>query len=103
MRKYLLAAAAAAAIASPAAARDGSPYVGVDAGALFPRDHNFSVSAATDGTTVVDYSRGLRLNYHMGYDADIVGGYDLGMFRIEGDSPTSGPASKSCVSSTRIW
>ena len=38
MRNFLLAAVATAAIASPAMARDGSPYVGVDVGAWFPRD-----------------------------------------------------------------
>ena len=40
MRKYLLAAAAAAAIASPAMARDGSGYVGIEGGILFPKDQD---------------------------------------------------------------
>mgnify|MGYP003578762880 CR=1 FL=1 len=38
MRKYLLAAAAAAAIATPAVARDNSVYVGIEAGILQPED-----------------------------------------------------------------
>ena len=36
MRKYLLAAAAVVAIATPAAARDGAGYVGIEGGVLFP-------------------------------------------------------------------
>ena len=46
MRKYLLAAVAVAAIASPAAARDGSGYVGVDAGLIWPRDTDLNVGGA---------------------------------------------------------
>ena len=38
MRKFLLAAVAAAAIASPAVARDGSGYIGVDLGAMLDED-----------------------------------------------------------------
>ena len=38
MRKYLLAAAAAAAIASPADARDNSGYFGVEGGIMFLLD-----------------------------------------------------------------
>jgi len=46
MRKYLfLAAVAAAAVASPAVARDNSPYVGIEGGVLLPRDTNFDVDA----------------------------------------------------------
>ena len=37
MRKLLLAAAATVAIAAPAAARDGSGYVGIEGGILFPK------------------------------------------------------------------
>ena len=39
MRKYLLAATAALVFATPAAARDGSPYVGIEGGILFPKSH----------------------------------------------------------------
>src|SRR3982751_2058356 len=45
MRSYLLAAVATAALfASPASARDGSGYVGLEGGVLFPqsRDGNFT-------------------------------------------------------------
>ena len=47
LRKYLLAAAAAAAIATPAVARDGSGYVGVEGGILFPKDSDVDF-AGTD-------------------------------------------------------
>ena len=49
MYKYLLAAVAAAAIASPAAARDGSGYVGLEGGVLFPQKQN--IDGAVDFTT----------------------------------------------------
>ncbi|MEO7378596.1 MAG: outer membrane beta-barrel protein, partial [Sphingomicrobium sp.] len=52
MRNYLLAAVAVAAIASPAMARDGAGYVGVEGGILFPRHSNFN-TAATRSTTAV--------------------------------------------------
>jgi hypothetical protein len=39
VRKYLLAAAAAAAIATPAVARDHSGYIGLDAGALWSKSN----------------------------------------------------------------
>ena len=44
MRNYLLAAVAVAAVASsPAVARDGSVYVGVEGGVLFPKDNDADV------------------------------------------------------------
>ena len=53
MRKYLLAAAAAAVFATPAMARDGSGYVGIEGGVLFPKkqhvdaDHRLHQSGRT--------------------------------------------------------
>jgi len=92
MRKFLLAAVATAAIASPAMARDGSPYVGVDFGILAPRNTNMDVDANFPVTTnpvvpsgVTHYNEGFDVDYKNGFDGDIVGGYDLGMFRIEGE------------------
>ena len=49
MYKYLLAAVAAAAIASPAVARDGSGYVGLEGGVLFPQKQD--IDGAVDFTT----------------------------------------------------
>src|SRR5689334_12594666 len=85
MRKYLLAAVAAAAFATPAAARDGSGYVGLDAGFLFPRDTHLdaTVDYGVDGVT--DYNNAAQVHYKTGYDVDLIGGYDLGMFRLEAE------------------
>src|SRR5439155_23419056 len=98
MRKYLLATAAAMIISSPAAAKDKSPYIGIEGGVLFPKD-------PSGGKVLVDYSatqtpatplapvppnatfNGVLgdLNAKTGYDIDLIGGYDFGMFRLEGE------------------
>ena len=111
MRKYLLAAVAAAAITSPALARDGSGYVGVEGGILFPKsqDGDFdaiftqSAQAPAAGTTAPLPGTGLvgalppalavpaaisgssRVKWKRGYDVDLIGGYDFGMFRLEAE------------------
>jgi opacity protein-like surface antigen len=83
LRKYLLAAAAAAAIASPAAARDGSGYFGVEAGVLFPKD----TSASVTGTYYYYYDVDIDADtdYKTGFDADLIAGYDFGLVRVEGE------------------
>ena len=88
MKKFLFAAAAVAAIATPAAARDGAPYVGIEGGILMPRD--------IDGDVDVDFTAGglpdvaaddvFQVDYKMGRDIDVIAGYDFGMFRIEGEA-----------------
>src|SRR3954470_12679478 len=90
VRKYLLAAAAAAAIATPAAARDHSGYVGVDAGAMWS-DNSAHINA-TDSyyCGYFEYyfdscSIGISNRNKIGYDIDARGGYDFGMFRLEGE------------------
>ena len=80
MKKYLLAAAAIAAIASPAVAQDTGGYAGIEAGVLFPQDSKIDVRSG--GVTVQNV---LKLDYNTGYDIDVVGGYDFGMFRLEGE------------------
>ena len=80
MRNYLLAAVAAAAIASPAVARDGSAYVGVDLGALLVEDSEYDFN---DATHSID--RAVEVEYDTGLDAALVGGYDFGLFRVEGE------------------
>ena len=88
MRKYLLAASAAVAIATPAAAKDNSGYVGIEGGVMFPQhqtlfgnvdftDPYFSPFARTDIGSI-SYKK-------PGWDIDAVGGYDFGMFRLEGE------------------
>ena len=87
MRKLLFAAAATLAIATPAAARDGSPYVGLDAGLLIPQKQDVFGSIDFTNPAVADLSRTdiASLKYKLGYDVDVVGGYDFGMFRLEGE------------------
>ena len=91
MRKYLLAAAAAAAIATPAVARDGSGYFGVEGGVLFAKDSHVTFNGAGtyysseggsyDFTADADF----KTNYKTGYDLDLIAGYDLGMVRLEAE------------------
>lgn len=99
MTRLIVAALAATALSAPAIARDGSGYVGLDAGILFPR-HPGGGSAFADFTTVnvptgvvgtplgpidTEFDNPLNLNLKTGVDADILGGYDFGMFRLEGE------------------
>ncbi|HVM22116.1 MAG TPA: outer membrane beta-barrel protein, partial [Sphingomicrobium sp.] len=112
MRKYLLAAVAAAVVASPAAARDGSGYIGIEGGLLWPRSQNgtfnatFTQSAQSPaaGTAAPAPGTGLvgalptglatapgpiagdaRVRWKRGVDLDLIAGYDFGMFRLEGE------------------
>src|SRR3954470_24300126 len=90
VRKYLLAAAAAAAIATPAMARDHSGYVGIDAGVMWAKssahiDATDSYYCDTYSSYIGSCSFGGGSKHKMGYDVDAVGGYDFGMFRLEGE------------------
>ena len=87
MHKYLLAAVAAAAIATPAMARDGSGYVGIEGGALFPKNQHVNATVDFTDPLVTDISstRAATIKNKTGYDVDLIGGYDFGMFRLEGE------------------
>jgi opacity protein-like surface antigen len=88
MRKYLLAGAGALAMAAPAAATtDNSPYVGIEGGVIFPKSQSVSGSVDFTDPTVTDIAAEHvgNLKYKKGLDLDFVGGYDLGMFRVEGE------------------
>jgi opacity protein-like surface antigen len=80
MRKFLLAAVAVAAISSPALARDNSPYVGIEAGVAMSEEDFFDVDFDGD-----EFHSGLNVDYKLGLDADLIGGYDFGMFRAEAE------------------
>ncbi len=84
MHKYLLAAVAAAAIASPAAARDGQAYVGVEGGIVLAHHDEFDFRVDGDFGTV-DYNNGAKARFRPGVDMDVIAGYDFGMFRLEGE------------------
>jgi opacity protein-like surface antigen len=86
MRNLLLAAAAAISVASPALAADHSGYFEVDAGVLFPAETHVD-GKVTDaaGSTVIEENDIFGIKYTTGYDLDLIGGYDLGLFRLEGE------------------
>jgi len=87
MRKYLLAAVAAAAVvATPAFAQSG-PYAGIEGGVLFPQDSNVDAQVDFIDPTLpnVNYNDVLDLDYKRGYDIDAIVGYDFGAFRVEGE------------------
>ncbi|MDQ3075244.1 MAG: outer membrane beta-barrel protein [Pseudomonadota bacterium] len=84
MRRYLLAAVAAAAIATPAVARDGSPYVGIEGGIVLPEDLIFDVGV--DSTSSSNrFDRAFTIDFKKGLDVDAIAGYDFGSFRLEGE------------------
>ena len=68
--------------------QDGSGYVGIEGGVLFPqkpgrrRHVDFTDSASVTDFASTDVA---RVKYKTGYDVDLIGGYDFGMFRLEGE------------------
>ena len=85
MRKFLLlAAVAAVAIASPAAARDGSQYFGIEGGLLF--DGNLEQDIRVDdGFDTFDYDDAFEVDFKPGLDVDAIVGHDFGIFRLEAE------------------
>ena len=81
MRKLVIAAALlSTAVATPAFARDGAPYVGIDAGLVRP--DKLKLDFVNSRTSVGD---GIVLRHKWGIDADAIFGYDFGLFRVEGE------------------
>src|SRR4051794_24025001 len=81
MRKLAIAAAlASTGLATPAVARDHSPYVGVEGGVLFVEDQDVDFD---DG--VNDISDAITVSHNTGFDVDLIAGYDFGMLRLEGE------------------
>ena len=85
MRRYIWTAAIAAVVSSPVCARDHSGYFGVEAGVLFPVNTHVDGKLSDSAGDSVQASDIFDINYKTGYDVDLVGGYDLGMFRLEGE------------------
>ena len=79
MRKLAIAMAlASTALASPAAATDNSWYAGIEGGLMIVEDTEFDLDSnplSEDAAFTVDHGTG--------FDGDILGGYDFGMFRAE--------------------
>ena len=80
MRNYLLAAVAAAALTSPAMARDKSTYVGVSGGVMLVEDTNLDYSYDPDIPEVRD---AVTVDHKLGFDVDLFAGYDFGLVRAE--------------------
>ncbi len=87
MRNYLLAAVAAAAIASPAYAQDSGPYVGIEGGILFPKDTNVGADVNFTDPLLGDVTNEnvFEVDYKRGLDLDAIAGYDFGPFRLEAE------------------
>ena len=82
MRKYLLAATAAAVLATPAFAAANGPYVGIEGGATFPNSTDLDV--ILNNTT--SYDNAYDVKYKTGYDVDAIIGYKFGLFKLEGEA-----------------
>lgn len=81
MRKLAIATALlSTALATPAVARDGSWYAGVEGGFMILEDADISLTDVR-GTT----NDAATINFKRGLDADIVGGYDMGPVRLEAE------------------
>ena len=85
MRKYLLAASAVAAFATPAYAAANGPYVGIEGGATFPNSTDLDV-VVNHGATTTTYDNGFNAKYKTGYDVDAILGYKFGLFRVEAEA-----------------
>jgi OmpA-OmpF porin, OOP family len=81
MRKLAFAVAlASTALATPAVARDHSFYAGIEGGAMLVEDMDLDY-----GDGITDLSNALTVDHDVGYDVDIIGGYDFGMVRLEAE------------------
>src|SRR5689334_16969727 len=83
MRKLAIAMAlASTTLATPAFARDNSPYVGLEAGVSWFEDLDLDYDA-TNGVNIIDEA--ISIHHNSGYDIDVIGGYDFGMIRAEAE------------------
>src|SRR4051794_41967500 len=86
MRKHLLAATAAAVLATPAVAGAPGPYVGIEGGVTFPHSSDLDIvlnNTTASPPTTATYSNGYNVDFKTGYDVDAIGGYKFGLFRLE--------------------
>src|SRR5215212_8958460 len=81
MRKLAIAMAlASTGLATPAVARDHSPYVGVEGGIMWVEDADVDYD---DG--ILDLPNAITVTHKGGFDVDLIAGYDFGMLRLEGE------------------
>src|SRR6266536_2821884 len=84
MRKLAIAAAlASTAMATPAVARDHSFYAGLEGGAMWIEDVDFSYKDSNG--LILAPGLGLVVRHETGFDVDAIAGYDFGMLRLEGE------------------
>src|SRR5689334_1879771 len=70
---------ATTALATPAAARDGAMYIGVEGGPMIIENLDYRL-------VVNGFDRQMiSINPSTGFDVDAIAGYDFGMFRAEGE------------------
>lgn len=103
MRKYLLAATAAAAVASPAFA-DG-PYVGIEGGVTLPRSTDLDIilnNTSVTPNTSVTYSNGERAKFKTAWNVDALAGYKIGLFKLEVEGGYQRAPLKSLTASTTL-
>jgi len=82
MRKLAITMALASTmLATPAIARDHSGYVGIEAGGMIVEDTRFDFGIDDD----VFVNDGVDVGHKVGFDIDLVGGYDFGPFRLEAE------------------
>ena len=81
MRKLAIAVAlASTAMATPALAKDGAWYAGVEGGLMVVEDTELDYTDAQRAFTL-----GFLMNHKVGFDVDALAGYDLGMVRLEAE------------------
>ena len=81
MRKLAIGMAlATTAFATPAVARDGSWYAGIEGGLMIVEDYNLDYN---DG--VRNISDGVDIGHNKGMDVDLIAGRDFGSFRAEAE------------------
>src|SRR3954468_15765026 len=81
MRKLAIAVElASTALGKPALARDHSPYVGLEGGVMWVEDADVDYD---DG--VLSLANAITVRHNIGYDVDLIAGYDFGMLRLEGE------------------
>jgi opacity protein-like surface antigen len=104
MRKYLLAATAAA-IAAPAFAAASGPYVGIEGGVVFPRSTDLDVilnNTTATPTTTATFNNGLNVDYKTGWGVDAIAGYKLGLLRLEAEGGYQRAPVKNVTASTAL-
>jgi len=84
MYRLLLASAAVIALASPATARDGSGYIGLELGVSGDSDAEFDLEVS-DGVDVFDFDDAIEVDFRPGRDFDLIGGFDFGAVRAEAE------------------